>query len=872
MIYVYVIDCYLKQADFYCKSIKQLNILLLNYFLRISGTSESTSAPLSSRYSSGPTSVGRYSLSTRSNAPVPERVTASISYTSSERFRAPTVASATKSAPTSLREDAPKSQPPEPQTNGCKVTPSKIDEEETKDDVSSISDDDSVRDSDEEESDDEKEVVVLTMVTRGTSPTIPGPTPAFTAFTRTKRIEPAPKVFQKEVRRSEIKKVQRCEQEQQVERGAFEDSHRYSSRYSSSSGRASGVPWVSSYLDKYSSSTGSASSYTPRSSYGSTHRVTGSYGYSRPSESSYSSKDNTSRSTSSISHDNDHHNRCNSTSTSSSSTSKGTASSSRPTDRSSPRIDTSQKKTRATPPRSGTTTEDRKSDVSREESVPRVVEGQDHDQGSSRRESLSHTSESSNTSSSSSSQNSSRPGSVSRSGSLKSRQMTPPSETVSLPAGCSGVSNSSSSSSRSNKQPASTSSAAAAAAPMTKIKSAATTSTAASTGSGGSSSSSGKCASTTAGTSVGSRQASSPDGARDRKPPVPKAEMVGTKSATMAAGTGSKYVNKDFRKSALNMENGDPSRSQIVERKQKKCQRSMSVSSQDSQSEANSDSVLAHQQVASSTSSASLKSNKSNSKSKTPTSGSAKLKSMGKDSKRSASKSPSLCNNNGRISRTMSVSTSDCTSDGSSSESSNSDEEENQQQTRPSSRRRRQTSDSQFQDGKGKMSLGSSRTSVLASSADELSVNTDKPPRPPSSPRSKSDKSGKTDEAKSFLMRALAPVTNLFKSKQQENGVDIRNGGWADADSDSGNKSRNSAPKSVTQSLSKSLSFTNSEKSSLGDKQNVKLRHQSSGEKPWWLDPNSENVPEGVEINHSAANDDVSQDTTISSQLPDDGN
>lgn len=68
-------------------------------------------------------------------------------------------------------------------------------------------------------------------------------------------------------------------------------------------------------------------------------------------------------------------------------------------------------------------------------------------------------------------------------------------------------------------------------------------------------------------------------------------------------------------------------------------------------------------------------------------------------------------------------------------------------------------------------------------------------------------------------------------------------------------------------SLSKSPSFINTE-----DKKPPRLRHQSSGEQPWWLDPNSDNVPEGVDRNISLGNDDISQDTTISTVLPDDGN
>lgn len=150
---------------------------------------------------------------------------------------------------------------------------------------------------------------------------------------------------------------------------------------------------------------------------------------------------------------------------------------------------------------------------------------------------------------------------------------------------------------------------------------------------------------------------------------------------------------------------------------------------------------------------------------------------------------------------------------------------------------------------------------------------TEKPPRPPSSPRSKSDRSAKTEEAKSFLMRALAPVTNFFKSKNQDSGDTSKSGGWVDSNDENyeaGNKSGQplSSSRSISHSLSKAPSF-NSEKSD-GMRGNARIQHQSSGERPWWLDSNSDNVPSGVE-RASPWNDDVSQDTTISTILPDDG-
>ncbi|XP_031779581.1 uncharacterized protein LOC100115129 isoform X2 [Nasonia vitripennis] len=813
-------------------------------FGKSTSTSESLSTPLSTRYSNGSasngTTSGRYSLSTsRAN---PEHVTASIGYTTAERFRSPTV----KSTPSSVPEDVP-SKPLETPVmteaqpvNGSRQT-------NTTDHEHADNGNDNSTSSAAEESHTEDEVVVVTVVTRGTSPT---PPPALTAYTRTKRLEPAPKPVRKEVKKSEIGKVETREQEQQVDRSSVEAESppsRYSSRYSSgASSRVPATPWVSSYLDKYganSCSTSTSNSCTPRTSYAgsSPRRVTGSYGYnsrsrSDDSSSAYASKDSSTRSTSS--------------------------SLSEPQSRPS----SSQRRLAQ---RTGS--EDRsRSDASQASS--RIVEGQDHGQGS-RRESSSRASDGG---SGHNSPGPSRPGSVTRSGSLKSRHLTSPgadsaatsaSSAVSLPTGCSAGRSSGKAASVAASSTSSAGAAAAAASP-TKIKSAAATSTASAPPSASSSSNSSKCASAagSSAASSSSRQAMSPD-ARDRKPPVPKSEMVGKSSA---GGPGPvKYVNKDFRKSALNMENGDPSRSQICERKlHKKCQRSVSVSSQDSQSEANSESA-GTQQVASSGSSGSIRSSKSKSKTPTPESASARKPEL----RKSSSKSP--CNHNGqngRISRTMSVSTSECSTENSSSESSESEEDEEnaQPESRRAGARRRRTSDSPFAEGKGKMSAGSSRTSVLASSADELSVNSDKPPRPPSSPRSRSDKSGnKTDEAKSFLMRALAPVTKLFKSSgKQESGADIRNGGWVEACSEENSDGKRNSKS--TQSLSKSRSFANGVEKSGGEQGRTRTRQQSSGEKPWWLDPNSDNVPDGVERNPSR-NDDVSQDTTISTVLPDDG-
>ncbi|XP_011692088.1 PREDICTED: uncharacterized protein LOC105452570 isoform X2 [Wasmannia auropunctata] len=364
--------------------------------------------------------------------------------------------------------------------------------------------------------------------------------------------------------------------------------------------------------------------------------------------------------------------------------------------------------------------------------------------------------------------------------------------------------------------------------------------------------------------SVNLRQGGSPD-ARG-KPPVPKNDT--TTAATPKCTVAAKYVNKDFRKSTLNMENGDLSCSKYA--RIKKSQRNISVSSQDS--EMTSDHVP---QAASSGSLISTKSGRSrfripSGESKPVLGRNGSNGSTKWEESKSGSKSP--CGTKKRPSGTFSSSNS---SQSTSANSSSSEDDDNRTDKTDSRRRRKRTmEESPAREVRGKISAGSSRTSVLASSADDMSMMAEKPPRPPSSPRSKSDRSAKTEEAKSFLMRALAPVTNFFKNKNQDSDDTNKSDGWIDSfeeNHEAKNKSEQlSSSRSASQNLLKDPSFTNSQKSDGIKGNNVRIQHQSSGEKPWWLDPNSENVPEGV---HRASpwNNDISQDTTVSAALPDDG-
>lgn len=122
-------------------------------------------------------------------------------------------------------------------------------------------------------------------------------------------------------------------------------------------------------------------------------------------------------------------------------------------------------------------------------------------------------------------------------------------------------------------------------------------------------------------------------------------------------------------------------------------------------------------------------------------------------------------------------------------------------------------------------------------SADETSIPTDRSTKQVSPIGNQ--KEGGTEEAKSFLIRALAPVTNLFKMRHQDS-----------------NDSKTFSENSTSESTGKDISnlVTESEKSNKNNNNTnniiasnedniVKLkaiRHIESGEKPWWLDPQSD--------------------------------
>ncbi|XP_054004354.1 dentin sialophosphoprotein-like [Hylaeus anthracinus] len=877
-----------------------------------SSASESSSAPLSSRY--GSTSSSRFLSSRSSN----DRVPAAISYSGSDRFRTSGSKPLTAS---SKNEDVPKT---------------KSEKDSSQEPTGSAKPEDHEADSRLQDND----TVTLTMVTRGTSPS----PPASSSFVRSRRADIGI-THQKEVTRAR-RKTETKDQETQCDR--VEDTSRFS-RYAGG-GRISGSPW-SSYLDKFSSNSNSAPVYNRGFNNGNpTNSRVNSFAYGRSNDNAAASRNESvskvSPSSSQEIHSNRNQNEQNtkafgglgfprnaadSPHAKADTTSKTSANGHENSGRDQTDVKLQSGEAGSRPGGKSETKTDRfgssktfnnDSVVKREDSPQRaaiIAKSPDS------RESISKSEETATSRESSTSRNEgcnqrrpsiprlgrgstksevrvvkSSSGSSTKSDGLRERRgSTPNSDASSLPRlvessrivegycqerseaigspkrdnTSSGKESLHSQSPQSRSTPpqsrsgssknlprqmtrADSSDGSAVNVPIGRSKS----SSASSVTSQGSKikttppPSPGKTSVGSSASSVNLRQGGSPD-ARG-KPPVPKSDVTSVSASKCIIPV--KYVNKDFRKSTLNMENGDPAQSKYS--RKKKSQRSMSVSSQDSQSEPNSEPI--HQAVQSGSSS-SAKSSRSrlripSSVSKTTINKSDSSGSLRYEKSRSCSKSPS----GKRVKEVETSSSSDTESNSSSSSSSEEDEE----QARPGSRRRkRRTSESSFREKRGKISAGSSRTSILASSADEMSLTMDKPPRPPSSPRSKSDRSGKTEEAKSFLTRALAPVTNLFKSKRQDSGESCKSG-WLDSSEERSEHNVASSSKSHL----KSCSAANSEKTDDRRQSCARIRRDYSGEQPWWMDPNSDNVPEGVEA-RSVCNDDISQETTVSGTLPDDG-
>lgn len=128
-------------------------------------------------------------------------------------------------------------------------------------------------------------------------------------------------------------------------------------------------------------------------------------------------------------------------------------------------------------------------------------------------------------------------------------------------------------------------------------------------------------------------------------------------------------------------------------------------------------------------------------------------------------------------------------------------------------------------------------------SADETSIPTDRSAKQASPVGNQKEKEGSTEEAKSFLIRALAPVTNLFKMRHQDS-------------NDSKTWSENSTSESTGKDISNLV--TESDKSNKNNTNNIiasnednivklkAIRHIESGEKAWWLDSQSDKLSSQV--------------------------
>ncbi|XP_061717151.1 uncharacterized protein LOC133524847 isoform X2 [Cydia pomonella] len=132
------------------------------------------------------------------------------------------------------------------------------------------------------------------------------------------------------------------------------------------------------------------------------------------------------------------------------------------------------------------------------------------------------------------------------------------------------------------------------------------------------------------------------------------------------------------------------------------------------------------------------------------------------------------------------------------------------------------------------MTSKSKTNEVSRTSADEISIPTDRSAKQQSPVSHKNE--GATEEAKSFLIRALAPVTSLFKRHQESS--DSR---WLET---STSESTGKDVSNITTESDRSKSKNNTDNIvTSNDNNQVKLkaiRHIESGERAWWMDSDSE--------------------------------
>ncbi|PSN57950.1 hypothetical protein C0J52_00257, partial [Blattella germanica] len=367
-------------------------------------------------------------------------------------------------------------------------------------------------------------------------------------------------------------------------------------------------------------------------------------------------------------------------------------------------------------------------------------------------------------------------------------------------------------------------------------------------------------------------------------PPVPKSDgSTGLKTSSSMHSLSKLGVgNKDFRKSPLNVELTNALQAEAFKKLQekqrqaitpeKKFKRSISASSGDSEpscTEIGSTHSLISEVE---NSSSSLKTGNSLSKLHSSSSASKLLSSNSEHteafSKRSSIETKPQVNvekGKGEPSGSSTESSSsESTSCSSESSSSSEDEDEGLTMKRLNNveRRRRRRSPSITE---------TQQTSILSSSADEMSLSIDKPPKPPSSPKPNKE------ESKSFLMRALAPVTNLFRGKQDSSSTEnLSDGMQRTASNQSLNKSdkedvSENKLENHVQKDEKDANNADKESSKLGLK--YKLKKNESGERAWWLESNP-NIPEGIKRIESNTSinkiKDIETDTSkMNGELPD---
>jgi hypothetical protein len=350
-------------------------------------------------------------------------------------------------------------------------------------------------------------------------------------------------------------------------------------------------------------------------------------------------------------------------------------------------------------------------------------------------------------------------------------------------------------------------------------------------------------------------------------PPVPKTDCnTQTLKTCSSLHSLNKFgvANKDFRKSALNVELSSALQAEQFKKQQeqqrhastseRKFHRSNSMSSGDSDpscGEAGSTHSLpveVDNTVNSVRTSKSLsKLYSSSSTSKVPSRTSHKDVSFpnkkSQDTNKSTSHAAKACSETPRSHAAvqrheLSASDTDVSSNesSSSSESSSSDEENDGQAMKYLN-----SANLQHRTSRSPPVTDSQHVSVIpVASSEEMCTSADKPPRPPVSP-----KPHKTDASKSFLMRALAPVTNLFRGKQDHNNLE--------------GLKRASSTKSLNREHVDNCQdgiSDGSQNTETGSKKNCedegikithkyKIRKQESGERAWWMASNP-NIPEGI--------------------------